>query len=185
MRIYNGNTFDFLLKNLISGQLHSQSILLTPLIANLRISLPYHFNYPETIDRRANSIVMSKNDLNFEVIGCAMRVHSALGPGLLESTYEACLCYELKQVGLNVLRQKPIPLVYKEIQLEIGYRIDLLVEDQLILEIKAVERIDDIHLAQLLTYLKLSNCTQGLVLNFNVASMKNGIKRVVNNHQSL
>jgi GxxExxY protein len=128
---------------------------------------------------------MSKDDLNFKVIGCAMLVHSALGPGLLENAYEECLCFELKQMGLNVSRQKPIPLVYKEIQLEIGYRIDLLVENQLILEIKAVESINDIHLAQLLTYLRLSNCTQGLILNFNVASMKNGIKRVVNNHRGL
>jgi GxxExxY protein len=127
---------------------------------------------------------MSIDNLNFKVIGCAMRVHSALGPGLFENTYEECLCFELKEMGLDVVRQKPIPLVYKEIQLEIGYRIDLLVEDQLILEIKAVESINDVHLAQLLTYLRLAKCTQGLILNFNVASMKNGIKRVVNNHQS-
>ena len=128
--------------------------------------------------------MMSIDNLNFKVIGCAMRVHSALGPGLFENTYEECLCFELKEMGLNVFRQKPIPLVYKEIQLEIGYRIDLLVEDQLILEIKAVESINDVHLAQLLTYLRLSKCTQWLILNFNVASMKNGIKRVVNNYQS-
>lgn len=127
---------------------------------------------------------MSKNELNFKVIGCAMRVHSALGPGLLENAYEACLCYELKEIGLKVTQQMSLPLMYKEAKLEVGYRIDLLVEDQLILEIKAVENIKDVHLAQMLTYLKIAKCTNGLILNFNVVSMKDGIKRVINSIQS-
>ena len=127
---------------------------------------------------------MSKNELNFKVIGCAMRVHSALGPGLLENAYEACLCYELKEIGLKVTQQMSLPLMYKEVKLEVGYRIDLLVEDQLILEIKAVENIKDVHLAQMLTYLKIAKCTNGLILNFNVVSMKDGIKRVINSIQT-
>ena len=113
-----------------------------------------------------------------------MRVHSALGPGLLENAYEACLCYELKEIGLKVTQQKSLPLMYKEAKLEVGYRIDLLVEDQLILEIKAVENIKDVHLAQMLTYLKIAKCTNGLILNFNVVSMKDGIKRVINSIQT-
>ena len=127
---------------------------------------------------------MSKNELNFKVIGCAMRVHSALGPGLLENAYEACLCYELKEIGLKVTQQMSLPLMYKEVKLEVGYRVDLLVEDQLILEIKAVENIKDVHLAQMLTYLKIAKCTNGLILNFNVVSMKDGIKRVINSIQT-
>ena len=127
---------------------------------------------------------MSKNELNFKVIGCAMRVHSALGPGLLENAYEACLCYELKESGLKVVQQMHLPLMYKEAKLEVGYRIDLLVEDQLILEIKAVENIKDVHLAQMLTYLRIAKCTNGLILNFNVVSMKDGIKRVINSIQT-
>ena len=127
---------------------------------------------------------MSKNELNFKVIGCAMRVHSALGPGLLENAYEACLCYELKEIGLKIVQQMSLPLMYKEIKLEVGYRIDLLVEDELILEIKTVENIKDVHLAQMLTYLRIAKCTNGLILNFNVVSMKDGIKRVINSIQT-
>ena len=124
---------------------------------------------------------MTENELSSVVIGRALNVHSALGPGLLESTYEACLCYELAKTGLKVEKQKPLPLVYQEIKLECGYRVDIIVEHKLILEIKSVEAINDIHLAQLLSYLRLSNCKLGLLLNFNVLHMKDSIKRVVNN----
>jgi GxxExxY protein len=124
---------------------------------------------------------MTENLLSSVVIGRAFNVHSALGPGLLESTYEVCLCYELAKIGLKVEKQKPLPLVYQEIKLECGYRVDIMVEHKLILEIKSVEAINDIHLAQLLTYLRLSNCKLGLLLNFNVLHMKDGIKRVANN----
>ena len=124
---------------------------------------------------------MTENVLSSVVIGRAFNVHSALGPGLLESTYEVCLCYELAKIGLKVEKQKPLPLVYQEIKLECGYRVDIMVEHKLILEIKSVEAINDIHLAQLLTYLRLSNCKLGLLLNFNVLHMKDGIKRVANN----
>ena len=124
---------------------------------------------------------MTENELSSVVIGRALNVHSALGPGLLESTYEACLCYELAKTGLKVEKQKPLPLVYQAIKLECGYRVDIMVEHKLILEIKSVEAINDIHFAQLLTYLRLSNCKLGLLLNFNVLHMKDGIKRVANN----
>jgi len=114
------------------------------------------------------------------ILKCAFKVHSELGPGLLESAYEECLFYELKQSGMSVEKQKTLPLVYHEVKLDAGYRIDLLVENKVVVEIKAVEALNDVHTAQLLTYLKLSRCKIGLLLNFNVASLKNGIKRLAN-----
>ncbi len=123
---------------------------------------------------------MGVDDLTGRIIGCAMRVHTVLGAGLLESAYEACLCYELKKAGLKVEQQKPIPIIYEEVKLECGYRLDLLVEDRVIIEIKAVESFHPIHLAQLLTYLKLSNHKLGLLINFNVPHLRDGIKRVAN-----
>lgn len=115
------------------------------------------------------------------VFDCALKVHRALGPGLLESAYEECLYYELKKSGLDVVKQKPLPLVYEGVKLDIGYRIDLIVENRLILEIKSVETLNDVHFAQLLTYLKLTDCRLGLLINFNVVLIKNGIKRIANN----
>lgn len=123
---------------------------------------------------------MDENELSNIVIGLAIKVHSALGPGLLESAYEECLFYEINQSGLYVEKQKPMPLIYEDIKLDCGYRIDLIIEKKLILELKAVEALNDVHLAQLLTYLKLSGCKLGLLINFNVARLKNGIKRVIN-----
>jgi len=113
------------------------------------------------------------------VLDCSFKVHSALGPGLLESAYEECLYYELKQSGLYVEKQKPLPLVYKEVKLDIGYRIDLFVENKVIVELKSVDALADIHMAQILTYLKLSKCKLGLLANFNVLHFKDGIKRVI------
>ena len=124
---------------------------------------------------------MSENELSRIVFDCALKVHQHLGPGLLESAYEECLFYELRKVGLDVQKQKPLPLVYEEVKLNVGYRIDILVENKIILEIKSVDALNDIHFAQLLTYLKLTNCKLGLLINFNVILIKNGIKRVVNN----
>ncbi len=124
---------------------------------------------------------MRENELSRVIIGCAMRVHTALGPGLLESAYEVCLDYELKEAGLNVGKQIPLTLVYKDVQLECVYRLDLIVENQVIVEIKSVESFHPIHSVQLLTYLKLANCKLGLLLNFNVLHLKEGIKRVANN----
>jgi len=123
---------------------------------------------------------MTENELSHQIIGCAMKVHSELGPGLLESSYEHCLYYELLQCGLFVEMQKPLPLIYYDVKLDAGYRVDLLVENKVIIEIKAIEAFNDIHLAQVLTYLKLSKCKLGLLINFNVTSLKFGIKRVVN-----
>lgn len=128
-----------------------------------------------------NDKVMTENEISKVIFDSALKVHKNLGPGLLESAYEACLFYELQKSGLNVVKQKPLPLVYEEVKLEIGYRLDLLVENKVIIEVKAVEALNDVHLAQVLTYLKLSECKLGLLINFNVALIKNGIRRVVNN----
>lgn len=123
---------------------------------------------------------MYENDLSGIIIGCAMRVHTALGPGLLESAYEQCLDYELKKKGFNVEKQIPIPLVYEEVELDCAYRLDLIVENKVIIEVKSVESLKPIHAVQLLTYLKLKECKLGLLLNFNVLHLKEGIKRVAN-----
>ena len=121
------------------------------------------------------------NAVSGDVIGCAMEVHSALGPGLLESAYEACLSYELRGRGHTVVAQQPLPLMYKEVRLDIGYRIDLLVENTVVVELKTVDRLHPIHEAQLLSYLKLSGHQLGLLINFHVPRLKDGIVRLVNN----
>ena len=126
---------------------------------------------------------MIENAITQRVLKCAFKVHTKLGPGLLESAYQECLFYELKREGLNVVKEKPMPLVYDEVKLDIGYRIDLLISGKVVVEIKSVEGITDVHLAQILTYLKLSGCKIGLLLNFNVKSMKHGIKRVINTRE--
>ncbi|GJQ20737.1 MAG: hypothetical protein HBSIN02_10920 [Bacteroidia bacterium] len=123
---------------------------------------------------------MTENELSYEVIGGALEVHRLLGPGLLESTYEAALKKELELRSIPVLRQVALPVIYKEEHCEGGYRIDLLVGGKLIVEIKAVDALHDIHLAQVLTYLKLGEFKLGLLINFNVTKLKNGIRRVVN-----
>ena len=123
---------------------------------------------------------MTENEISKIVFECALKVHKALGPGLLESAYEECLYFELIQEGLKVEKQKPLPLIYHEVKLEVGYRVDLLVENKLIIEVKSVECLNDIHLAQVLTYLKLSEIKLGLLINFNVTLIKTGVKRVIN-----
>ena len=119
------------------------------------------------------------NVLTQKIIGAAIEVHRHLGPGLLESAYETCLAYELGQLGLRVERQKALPLVYKDIHLDQGYRLDLLVEQKVIVELKVVEQITPVHEAQLLSYLKFSGCEIGLLINFNVKLLKNGIRRFI------
>ena len=123
---------------------------------------------------------MSENEIGETLLGCAFRVHSALGPGLLESAYEVCMLHELEQAGLDVKRQVPFPVTYGLVELDAGYRIDLLIEDVVIVEVKSVEKLLPIHTAQLLSYLKLSNRKLGYLLNFNTVQLRNGIKRVVN-----
>ncbi len=123
---------------------------------------------------------MTENDIAKIVFELGLKIHRNLGPGLLESAYEECLYYEIKKYGLNVEKQKTLPLVYEEVKLEAGYRIDLLVENKLIIEVKSVEALNEVHLAQVLTYLKLSNCKLGLLINFNSALFKNGVKRIIN-----
>jgi len=117
------------------------------------------------------------NKISYDIIGCAYRVHSKLGPGLLESTYQVCLDYELKKMGYNVEVEKALPVIYEDVKLDAGYRIDLMVNKSVIVELKSVEAINDVHIAQLLTYLKLSNIKLGLLINFNVKDLKQGIKR--------
>lgn len=123
---------------------------------------------------------MTENELSKIIIGCAIEVHRNLGPGLLESAYQHCLVYELKQKGLVVKKEVPRPIIYKEIKLDHGYRMDILVNNKIVVEIKCVDYFNDVHTAQLLTYLKLGNYKLGLLLNFHTTVLKNGIKRVVN-----
>ncbi len=125
---------------------------------------------------------MKEDQITEKIIKAAMKVHTRLGPGLLESAYNACLYYELQKSGLKVEKEKPLPLIYDETKLDCGYRLDLFVEDQVIVELKSVSSINDIHLAQTLTYLKLAKKRVGLLINFNVVKLKYGIKRVVNGY---
>ena len=124
------------------------------------------------------------NTLTEQIIGAAIEVHRALGPGLLESVYEACLAQELMVRGLRTARQVPLPVRYKGVRVDCGYRVDLWVEGAVIAELKTVAKLEPIHLAQLLSYLRLSGCRVGLVINFNVLQLRSGIRRVVNGHVS-
>ncbi|MBK8301196.1 MAG: GxxExxY protein [Chitinophagaceae bacterium] len=122
---------------------------------------------------------MHENEIGTLILDAAFQVHKELGPGLLESTYETCISYEASQMGLFIETQLPLPVIYKEVKLDCGYRIDIRAEKKVIVEIKAVEKLNDVHLAQLLTYMKLSGCKLGYLINFNVKFLKEGIKRVV------
>lgn len=124
-------------------------------------------------------MAQSTQSLDYTILGCALEVHKALGPGLLENAYKECLYYKINKAGLYVEKEKPMPLFFEEVRLECGYRIDLLVENEIVIEIKSVEALNDVHLAQILTYMRLGNYKLGLLLNFNVAVLKNGIKRVI------
>jgi len=124
---------------------------------------------------------MTENEISYKIIGCALDIHKALGPGLLESVYESALAFDLQAMGLEVKTQIPMPLVYKSIKLEVGYRIDIVVEERVIVEIKSVETLAQVHYAQVLNYLKLSGKKLGLLINFNTPVLKEGIHRVVNN----
>jgi len=123
---------------------------------------------------------MTENELTSKIIGFAIEIHKELGPGLLESAYKECLYYKISKSGLLVEKEKPMPLIFEEVKLDCGYRMDLLVEKKVVIEIKSVDALNDIHLAQTLTYLKLGNFKLGLLINFNVVLLKNGIKRVIN-----
>jgi GxxExxY protein len=125
---------------------------------------------------------MLENEISEKIIGCSIDVHKSLGPGLLESAYQECVFYELQKAGLYVEKQKPLPLVYKEVKLDAGYRLDLIVERKVIVEIKSIEVLNDIHTAQVLTYLKISGCKVGLLINFNVLRLVDGLKRLVNRY---
>jgi GxxExxY protein len=123
---------------------------------------------------------MNENDISYKIIGAALEVHKTLGPGLLESVYENTLAYELRQNGLETKTQVPLPVMYKEIKMEVGFRIDLLIENKVIIEIKSVEALAPVHFAQTLTYLKLSGLKLALLINFNIIKLKDSIHRIVN-----
>lgn len=124
---------------------------------------------------------MNENDLSYEIVGVALKLHKNIGPGLLESAYENALAYDLREMGLKVKQQGPMPFIYKKMRMDVGYRIDLLIENSLIIEVKSIEVLAPVHYAQLLTYLKLSQIKLGLLMNFNCKLLKDGIHRVVNN----
>lgn len=124
---------------------------------------------------------MTENEISYKIIGAAIALHKHIGPGLLESTYENALKFDLEQLGLDVKQQVAMPFVYKEVKMEVGYRIDLLVENKVIAEIKSLENLAPVHFSQTLTYLKLSDLRLGLLINFNTKLLKSGIHRIVNN----
>jgi GxxExxY protein len=124
---------------------------------------------------------MNENELSNQIIGLAILVHQSLGPGLLENAYKECLFYKIKESGLKVEKERAMPLIFEEVKLDCGYRIDILVENKVVLEIKSVEALNDVHMAQTLTYMKLGHFKLGLLINFNVVLLRNGIKRKVNN----
>lgn len=124
---------------------------------------------------------MNENEISYKIIGAAMELHKTLGPGLLESVYESALAYDLRELGFKVKTQVPMPLIYKEVKQDIGYRIDVLINDKVIIEIKSIENLAPVHFAQTLTYLKLSDKKLALLINFNTKILKDGIHRIVNN----
>ena len=154
-------------------------------LASLPCGLPFFFSFTKTHEAGTKFTKVKKyffmefEPISKNIIGCAIEVHKILGPGLLESAYEECLMYELLKLGLMVERQKPVPVVYKEIKLECGYRLDLIIENAIILELKSVDILAPVHEAQILTYMKFSKINTGLLINFNVTSLKNGIRRYV------
>ncbi|WP_296621460.1 GxxExxY protein [Marivirga sp.] len=125
---------------------------------------------------------MNENELSKIIIGSAIKVHQSLGPGLLESAYQECLFYELKNQNLAVIKEKSMPVTYEEIKMDCGYKIDLLVEDKVVIELKSVDKLNDVHKAQTLTYMKLGDYKLGLLINFNVSLLKSGIKRLINGY---
>jgi GxxExxY protein len=127
---------------------------------------------------------MNENQLATKIIGVAMGVHTKLGPGMLETVYKECLYYKLKQLNFEVEKEKPMPMVFEDVRMECGYRLDLLVDKRIVIELKCVESLTDVHLAQTLTYLRMGDFKLGLLINFNVARLKDGIKRVINGQLS-
>ena len=124
---------------------------------------------------------MTENDISYRIIGAAIEIHKIIGPGLLESAYENALAYELREMGFDVVQQKAMPFIYKEVRQDVGYRIDLMINNKVIIEVKSIENIAPVHFAQTLTYLRLSNLKLALLINFNTKILKYGIHRIVNN----
>lgn len=122
---------------------------------------------------------MNENEISKIVFEAGLKVHKILGPGLLESAYKECLFYEIRKSNLDIVKERPLPLIYEEVKLDVGYRVDIVVENKLVVEIKSVDALNDLHIAQVLTYLKLSNCRLGLLINFNTVLFKDGVKRLI------
>ena len=158
---------------------HRSGRILTWRNKDIKVYHRGHEDHTEVAEKDAEYKYI-ENEIATKVIGCAIEVHRQLGPGLLESAYTQCLLYELRKAGLKAEPEKPLPLIYKEIKMEIGYRLDILVEDKVIIEVKSVEAINDIHIAQCLTYIKVANKKLALLINFNTVLLKNGIKRLIN-----
>jgi GxxExxY protein len=138
-----------------------------------------HKEYKDNLKMNSDIIKKKSNSLSQQIISASIEVHRVLGPGLLESAYEECLCHELNHRSIQIKRQVPVPLIYKNIKLDCGYRIDILVEELVLIELKSVERLDPLHHAQVLTYLRLRNLWLGLLINFNVPVLRLGLKRLV------
>lgn len=149
-------------------------------LVKLFVNFVVKINSLNLINLNLKTQIMNENEISRIIFDAGLKVHRQLGAGLLESAYEECLYYELQKSGLLIEKQKPMPLIYDDIKLDIGYRIDLLVERKVVVEIKSVESLNEIHIAQVLTYLKLSNCKLGLLINFNSVLFKNGVKRLIN-----
>ncbi len=132
------------------------------------------------VNKLKECTAMIENELSHKIIGLAIDIHKSLGPGLLESAYKECLYYEITQSGMKVYKEKPMPLVYKEVNMNCGYRVDLLIMDKLVVEVKSVDCINPVHIAQTLTYMKLGEFKLGLLINFNTVLLKDGIKRLIN-----
>lgn len=164
------------IRAVIEDQTNCQVFLPPQIVPRLRPSIIF-----TTRLNVLRQLLMSENEISYQVIGCAIKVHTKLGPGLLESAYEACLYHELSKANLFVERQKPIPLIYEQVKLDCGYRADLIVEKKLIIEIKAVEALNEIHLMQALTHIKLLDYRLGLLINFNVLRLPEGLRRIANN----
>ena len=126
-------------------------------------------------------IIMTENDISYKIIGAAIEIHKTIGPGLLESAYENALAYDLREMGFDVVQQKAMPFIYKEVRQDVGYRIDLMINNKVIIEVKSIENIAPVHFAQTLTYLRLSDLKLALLINFNNKILKDGIHRIVNN----
>ena len=145
------------------------------------IYILFHAKLPKKIAKQRKENNMSENEISYKIIGAAIEIHKIIGPGLLESTYESALCFDLRELGFDIKQQYPMPFVYKDVKQDIGYRIDIIVNNKVIIEVKSIESLAPVHFAQTLTYLRLSGLKLALLINFNSKILKGNIHRIVNN----